>query len=373
MRVRLADRLSSVAGHLAVAGLRGIAFRGVGDLRPGLRHPVLAVVFLDPVPGVGLDGLAAPHDRAVGPDLDDEVPAAADPGLAGQDRRLVLGDAADLRQLLVMRLERLGLAALAFRNAARMGRAGADIVRIAIDHRRRVGDGGVPRLSRLRRPVPRQRPGLGGPGLVAGCKGFGEPHAGGGDPAGGGAGIGHHGPVAGHRHRRARRRIARVAVGIDMGRGADLAALQGREPVGVVAGVGERQVAGRALMGGGRRGVLADRENRGREHGRLGQSIGECCGQERHRHRKIARHHRDVGPHRPYAGLGYQRDADIAARHRRRRRHALGRLAHRDAVQHRVERTPALQPDQPGDVGAEYRRPPAGVSISRTAIGKAPI
>ena len=254
-----------------------------------------------------------------------------------------------------MRLERLGLAALAFRNAPGMRRAGAHIVRIALDHRRRVGDGGVARLAGLRRPVAREGPGLGGPGLVAGGEGFREPHARGRDAAGGLAGVGHHRAVPRHREPGSGRGVAGIAVGIDMGRGADLPALQGREPVGVVAGVGERQVAGRALMGGGRRGVLADGEHRGRQHGRLGQSIGECCGQERHRHRKIARHHRDVGPHRPDAGLGHQRDADIAARHRRRRRHALRGFAHGDAMQHRVERTPALQPNQPGHIGPEYR------------------
>ena len=203
MRVEVGGEALVHARHLAVAGLGRVAFRGIGHLRPGLGHPVLAVVFLDPVPGVGLDGLAAPHDRAVGAGLDDEVPAAADPGLAGQDRRLVLGDAADLRQLLVMRLERLGLAALAFRNSPGMRRAGAHIVRIALDHRRRVGDGGVARLAGLRRPVTRQGPGLGGPGLVAGGEGFREPHARGRNPAGGLAGVGHHRPVAGHRHRRA--------------------------------------------------------------------------------------------------------------------------------------------------------------------------
>ena len=44
----------------------------------------------------------------------------------------------------------------------------------------------------------------------------------------------------------------------------------------------------------------------------------------------------------------------------RRGGHALGRLAHRDAVQHRIERAPGLDPDEPGHVGAEYRRPRRG-------------
>ena len=140
-----------------------------------------------------------------------------------------------------------------------------------------------------------------------------------------------------------------------MGRGADLAAFQGGEAVAVVAGVGEREVAGGALVRRRGRRVLADRQHGRRQDRRLGEAVGQRRGQERHRHREVARHHRDVGPHRPYAGLGDQRDADIAARHRRRRRHALGRLPHADPVQHRVERPPGLEPDQPGDVGAEDR------------------
>ena len=111
------------------------------------------------------------------------------------------------------------------------------------------------------------------------------------------------------------------------------------------------------LMGGRRRRVLADRQHRGREHGGLGEPVGERGGEEGHRHREVARHHRDVGPHRPDPGLGDQRDADIPARHRRRRAHALGRLAHGDAVQHRIQRPPGLEPDEPGHVGPEYRRP----------------
>ena len=250
MRVRLALRLSSSPAISLSPRLGGVPPRRFGDLRPGLGHAVLAVVFLHPVPGVRLDGLAAPHHRAVGLRLHDEVPAAADAGPAGQHRRLVLRDHRDLRQFLDMRIQHLRLAALALGDAARVSLARGDIVAVALDHRRRVGDGGIARLAGLRRPVARQGPGLGSAGLVAGRERFRETHPCGRDAAGRGARVGHHRPVAGHGHRGAHRRVAGVAVGIDMGRGADLAPFQGREPVRVVAGVGERQVARGALVRG---------------------------------------------------------------------------------------------------------------------------
>ena len=104
--------------------------------------------------------------------------------------------------------------------------------------------------------------------------------------------------------------------------------------------------------------VLAHREHRGRQHGGLGEPVGERGGEERHRHGQVSRHHRHVRGDGPYARLRHQRDADISIGHQRRRAHALGRFAHRDAVQHRVERAPALEPDQPRHIRPEDRRPP---------------
>ena len=197
-------------------------------------------------------------------------------------------------------------------------------------------------------------------GLVAGGERLRQPDPGGRNAAGRGAGVRHHGPVPGHRHGRALRRVAGVAVGVDMGGGADLAPLQGGEAVRVVAGVGEREVAGRALMRRRGRRVLADRQHRGRQHGRLGEAVGKRGRQERHRHREVARHHSDIGRHGAYTRLRHQRDADVAPRHRRGGLHALGRLAHRYTVQHGVERPPGLEPDQSGDVRPEDRQPSRG-------------
>ena len=274
----------------------------------------------------------------------------------GQQRGLVPGYAGDLRELLVVRLQRLRLARLAFRNPARIGLTRADIVAVALDQPGRVGDGSIPRLARLRRPVARERAGFRRSCLVAGGERLRQSDPGGRDAAGGGPGIGNWRSVARHGERRPRGRVAREPVGVDMGRGADLPALQGREAVRVVAGVGEREVAGRALMGGGRGGVLTYGEHRGRQHGRFRQPVGERGGEERHRHREVSRHHRDIGRHRPDPRLGHQRDADIAAGHEGGGLHPFGCLAHRDAVQHRVERTPTLQPDQPRHIRPEDRR-----------------
>ena len=259
-----------------------------------------------------------------------------------------------------MRFQRLDLGALALRHPPGERLAGADIVGVALSKSGGVGDGGVARHPGFGRPVPRERARFPRAGLVGGCQRLRQPHPCGRDAAGRSPGIGDDGAVAGDGKPRAAGRVAHVAVGIDLHRGADLAALQRRVAVGVGAGVGERDVAGGALVRRRARRVLAHRQHRGREHRGFRQSVGQRGCEEGHRHREVARHHRDVRGDGPDAGLGDERDADIAARHRRRGGHALGRLAHRDAVQHRIERPPGLEPDEPGHVGAEYRRPRRG-------------
>ncbi len=263
-----------------------------------------------------------------------------------------------------MAFQRLDLGALTLGDAAGKGLAGGDVAGVALGEPGRVRHRGAPRRAGLGREGLREAAGFRRALLVAHRQRLRQPHPGGRDAAGGSARVGHHGAVPGHGVPCPAGRESGPAVVVDMGRGADLAALEGREAVGIVARVAEREVAGRALVRGGRGCVLADREHRGREHGRLRESVGQGGCEERHRHREIARHHRHVRRHRPDPGLGHQRDADVAPppppppppRHERGHAHALGRLAHGDAVQHRVERPPRLQPHQPGDVGAEDRR-----------------
>ena len=179
-----------------------------------------------------------------------------------------------------MRFERLDLGAVALGHPPGEGLAGADIAGVALDQGGGVGDGGVARLAGLGRPVPREGAGLRCTGLVAGRQRLRQPDPGGGDAAGGDPGIGDDGAVAGGGEARPARRVARVAVGVDVHRGADLTPLQRPVAVGVVAGVAERQVAGGALVRGRRRRVLADRQHRGREHGRLREPVSDRTNRE---------------------------------------------------------------------------------------------
>ena len=104
----------------------------------------------------------------------------------------------NLRQLLDMAIELLRLARLALRDAARERLARTDVVGVALDQPRRIGDGGIARLARFGRPVPREGPRLRRAGLMARRQRLRQAHAGGGDTAGRSAGVRHHRPVAGH-------------------------------------------------------------------------------------------------------------------------------------------------------------------------------
>ena len=300
-------------------------------------------------PCVVFDGLSAPGCGSVRPELEKAREAAAD-ARGGRERGgLVARNASGLGEFVDMALQFLDLRAFGFGDAAGVGDADADVVGVAFDHRRCVGGGGGLRFGRFGGPLPSGRAGVRGALLVAGGEGFGEPDAGGRDAAGGGAGVDDGRSVAGDGEGRALRGVSGVAPGVDVGGCAQLAALQGRVSMRVELRVCEGDVAGCALAGGGSGGLLADGEDGGGEDGGLADAVGEGGGEEGDRHRQVSGHDGDVGGDGADPGLGDEGYAGVASGHQRCCGHALGGLAHGDAVEDGVERPPTLDPHQPGD------------------------
>jgi len=249
----------------AVAGLGRVAARGFRDPRGEIEHLVAFRVLPQPVPCLGFHRLATPARRAFHADLHHLVPTAADARFRGEHRHLVLRQPRGLRHPLVVRLERLHLRALGLGHAERMRLAGGDVTRVALGEPRRVGDRRASRRAGLRGELPRQVPGLRRPLLVARRERFRQPHPGRRDAAGGRCRVGDDRAVAGHRERRAARRVAGVAVVVHLRRGADLAAF--RVAVRVHLRGAQREVARRTLSCSRASGLLADMEHRGRKRG----------------------------------------------------------------------------------------------------------
>ena len=236
-----------------------------------------------------------------------------------------------------------------------MGDTRVHVAREPLHQGRRIGGGRGPRRGGLRRPVPGLLPGGARPVLVARRKGLREPYPSRRDPARGGACVHNRRAVVCHGEARASGRVPGVAAGVGVQRGAYLVSLDRCEAVGVGLGIGERDVARRALLGRRGRRFLAHREHRGRERGGPAHPVSQGGGEERHRHREVAGHDRHVRRHRLNPRLSDERHPDVAARHQGSRAHALRGLAHGDAVEDGVKRPPALEPDEPGEVGTEDR------------------
>ena len=186
MRVRVGGEAFVQARHLAVAGLRGVAPRGLGDLRPALRHPVLAVVFPHPVPGVRTRWSvpATWRSRRRRSSRSDSTRRRPWPRRSGSSP----GSSRCRRSrpsLSTWLCNSCACVLSLSRNTSRMRHAGRHVVRIALDQAGCVGDRGVARHAGLRRPVTRQRPGLGRAGLVAGRQRLRQSDSGGRNPAGG--------------------------------------------------------------------------------------------------------------------------------------------------------------------------------------------